>query len=781
LWVDNLKTDLRKKRYIWLRLLDARLSFITVALGALVLYFPQGRDVVRDLVDYSSNQPLSPDNHAPHFFCPTLTPNGRWALFLLACIWSGINAWYWPHLLTLSRTSDREWRFRYVRRLLGLTPLGAAICTIYWCGRDNPRNVGIELVVFIMAALGLYCFFVVRQHIVDHRFKNAWWRHDALFLKSLFLKLGGRDDVTLSRGDETFILSTFAFTFLALLVFSLPATRVCVSVALGSAAIAFGAVGSIITGVSALVWLMSGTSLPVIGLALVAILLFSTTNDNHQLHIIDPKATDQRIDIDHAYKIWAKQPGNGGLLVLVATAGGASRAAYWTGDVLRTLDNQTGGAFAKHVFAISSVSGGTLGAFGYAAWVANHPVENCGYHAGGRLRFDQSFLGDDYLSPAISGLLYPDLIQRFFFRPFLPDRAQTLEQGWEEGWAKAVSADPPCTALGHAPKMLSDDMMSIWDEALKGGPWVPLVLANGTLVEDGKRVITAPVQIEPQIEPLEKRCAQKKPGQNGPRIFEDSHDFFRLLCKGSISASTAILNSARFPLVSPAGTIPQHKGDYHIVDGGYFENGGLETVYDLARHLRTIKGMPAILIIEINNDDGASGSEDQARYPNIAGASQAATSPSSLAVEMPAPSSASPAEGVTAIAEAFFRTRESHNVLAAKRLSSLKAIGLSDTYRVTFNLGPVIINRRTAMSWSLSLSSRQAMDTALQNPASRQDEQIRCQGMAIDAIAAALTSTSPHQNTGCDPYGKQAAWVGWPIGLPASHFTNPNRQVMKGH
>ena len=68
-----------------------------------------------------------------------------------------------------------------------------------------------------------------------------------------------------------------------------------------------------------------------------------------------------------------------------------------------------------------------------------------------------------------------------------------------------------------------------------GGRWVPIVLANGTHVETGKRIITAPVKIEPSV-------------------FEDTYDFYRL-APAPIRASTAVLNSARFTVVSPPGRL----------------------------------------------------------------------------------------------------------------------------------------------------------------------------------------------------------------------------------
>jgi len=59
-------------------------------------------------------------------------------------------------------------------------------------------------------------------------------------------------------------------------------------------------------------------------------------------------------------------------IFLVATEGGGLRAAYFTGTVLGALQRMCHPSFANHLAAISSVSGGSLGATEFAASVANY-------------------------------------------------------------------------------------------------------------------------------------------------------------------------------------------------------------------------------------------------------------------------------------------------------------------------------------------------------------------------------------------------------------------------
>ena len=81
--------------------------------------------------------------------------------------------------------------------------------------------------------------------------------------------------------------------------------------------------------------------------------------------------------------------------------------------------------------------------------------------------------------------------------------------------------------------------------------------------------------------------------------------------------------SARFPIVSPAGTI-RAKGDDErdgdrVVDGGYFENAGLTTALDVARALRDEGVTPIVLWVRndptIEEDNVRRG--DHARSVNV--------------------------------------------------------------------------------------------------------------------------------------------------------------------
>jgi len=258
--------------------------------------------------------------------------------------------------------------------------------------------------------------------------------------------------------------------------------------------------------------------------------------------------------------------------VLIAVQGGASRAGYWTAVALTKLREAGASAkpapvdFDSHVFAISSVSGGSVGSVGYAAMLKAAP--NDPDFKNHLLSFD----GRDALGPAMTGMLFSDLLYRFAPLWLLPDRAETLERSWEEAWdardasgaaAGAGTIRGPFLAL--APK--------------EGEQWRPILIVQGSSESVGRRVLTSSVAFD---------CHQI-----------DADDFLSR-AGHDVAASTAILNGARFPWISPGGTFPNRRCDGeardvpvvadHVLDGGYFDNAGAETLRETVRAIRSLPG-----------------------------------------------------------------------------------------------------------------------------------------------------------------------------------------------
>lgn len=335
--------------------------------------------------------------------------------------------------------------------------------------------------------------------------------------------------------------------------------------------------------------------IPIVPMALAFAAIVSNWNDNHAIRTIpitNPPEVHMRLAIAARLEKWlAVQAGNNPAqlsgtnkdapipLYLVAASGGGLRAAYWTTSSLARLQDEDS-TFASHVFAISGVSGGSVGATVFAALIHDQSLVNtgdtlsrvrtCGQRLPEASPFDtltaatlsispisltacaKLFMSDDFLAPVLAKFVTADFTQWFIpFPSLVPDRAEALEESWEKSY-ETVSGT----------KTMSNSYDALMDSAeVHNG--VPALLLNTTHVESGRRYITAPF--------------------TDPAVFADAPYVHLALDNQLMRLSTAAHNSARFSYVSPAGRIERGNGNTYgsLVDGGYFENSGLATLNEL--------------------------------------------------------------------------------------------------------------------------------------------------------------------------------------------------------
>ena len=256
-------------------------------------------------------------------------------------------------------------------------------------------------------------------------------------------------------------------------------------------------------------------------------------------------------------------------MLVVATAGGGIRAAYWTATILERLEDKllwSAGAPSdktpaepplRHLlFAISGVSGGSVGAAVYAAAVHDHEV------AGAAIK-PTNYLQSDFLAPGLASMVFIDGPANLLPDFGQIDRGQALELGFEAASSTPKDSDG---LLSH--KFLSFFPTMAAVEEMKS--WRPALLLNATHEETGRRIITSPIKIERGV------------------VF-DSYDALQVL-NADVRLSTAAHNSARFTYISPAGNLSSATDAAHakrinrgyVIDGGYFENYGAQTALELA-------------------------------------------------------------------------------------------------------------------------------------------------------------------------------------------------------
>lgn len=352
--------------------------------------------------------------------------------------------------------------------------------------------------------------------------------------------------------------------------------------------------------------------------------------------------------------------------LIVAAEGGASRAAFAAataiGEVLersRALPDhdQSPLAPARRIFALSGVSGGAFGAatIRTALWEAlsrNGAAPPCkvaphywfGATSGdaqARVATDwraclQALVAGDYLTAAFIGLGFRDNLSPpayLFSGPTLlrDDRAALVERAWESYYEDVVEGRRPWpwnATRGSGPERvigLRRPFGYVAAELKKyENAWLPMLLLNGTSVEKGTRILASDL--------VSTKAGTRRDGDNGGRapLYPAAFDLFEMLSTpcppaavvnqacteahdgfediptrrngADVRLSTAAMLSARFPVVSPAGTIRAmgddgQNGD-RVVDGGYFENAGLTTALDLARAVRDFGVTPIVLWVQ---------------------------------------------------------------------------------------------------------------------------------------------------------------------------------------
>lgn len=341
---------------------------------------------------------------------------------------------------------------------------------------------------------------------------------------------------------------------------------------LGSMAIVLLSMALWVSFGSILVFAATKAKVPILALLLVVALVSSRWADNHVLRTLSGTSplVAARPTVTQAFDRWSARlahdyPGEGPHPVfVVATEGGGIRAAYWTAAVLTALDDDIPG-LRDHLFAVSGVSGGSVGAATYASLVTRQ-VDSHG--ALQRLRpAAKEMLAHDALAPTLAAMAQQDFVQRFIAYPFLPDRARALEGGWEQAWRETIQKDDRF-GQGFLTLMRGrEDRM-------------PSFFLNGTTVETGQRMIGSNCRIT-------------------PAEFSDALDVFTASGLDLRVSSTAH-NSARSTYISPAGTFLRNPAGYpaspydckpgarceHVVDGGYFDNSGAITAAEIVQVLR---------------------------------------------------------------------------------------------------------------------------------------------------------------------------------------------------
>jgi len=575
----------RRIRDLYQVLLICRFSVLTLLTGiAFLIVASQGGEVLRALADRSIVS---------------------WLAFLVATLlWAG-GGWYWSRCMLSFRYPN--WppvddpldpgRRAYVRGLIRWTPriVGALSCLTvvaaivlasvpYSSAYGDAAHAQGERQRLWALALCTAIVTVGFQLLVH--FRRRWFARFFADSQDKSVPIGSWESIIhVPRATRIALAVSLAFTVVCFVGFTIRPLNLAIAPLLGAATIVLLAAAAWVPTGSALVYIGDRAGIPILSLLAVMLVVFSSWNDNHAVRALKdrPDAAVVQGSVHTYFESWRKDrndaaPGKPTQVFIVAADGGGIRAAYWTALVLAALQDRYP-AFARSVFAISGVSGGSLGGAVFAALVSEgaraKPLQ-CGTSGGspGQLsRCTHAILSHDFLAPTLATMLYPDLVQRFLpvGIPYF-DRGTTLEETFEHGWKDAAGTD-----------RFAEPFAGLWTG--NAAYRVPALVLNGTSVEQGRRLLTTNLPVRNEATATE---------------FMDADDA-RAILGYDVRLSTAVNNSARFTYVSPGGRL---RPAAYIVDGGYFENSGGTSAAEIlaAAKPNPEDGTIVPIVIHISND-----------------------------------------------------------------------------------------------------------------------------------------------------------------------------------
>lgn len=402
------------------------------------------------------------------------------------------------------------------------------------------------------------------------------------------------------------------------------------------------------------------------GLAMLVAIVAVIFGDNHTVRRVASKDAAP-MKIEEAIDLWMTENGcnpkasnntpvrNCPRPIIVAAAGGASRAGFMMASMVGYfIDTDQGESYGiktlssrdvrNRLFAISAVSGGAMGAvmvtaaLGAASPVADKPPcvnaavdQWWGFKVNNWRDCFEALTSGDFLTAGFLGFAFNDALP-FAFR----DRAAVLEDSWRNRFRDVVPMAKQTTESDC--RGLDCPFLSLRPQP---GHWIPLLVLNGTSEAIGRRILTTPLAMS-YVPP--GQCPTAVAASPCP-LFVEADSFHQLLRtqnasrhqrdrlgmsgqflyskpqNNDIRLSTAALNSARFPLISPPGSVrnQEYRLVDRIVDGGYFENYGTLTARELALALHAIAPQLKPLVIVISNDpaDQLGPADDVANDPQV--------------------------------------------------------------------------------------------------------------------------------------------------------------------
>jgi hypothetical protein len=260
-------------------------------------------------------------------------------------------------------------------------------------------------------------------------------------------------------------------------------------------------------------------------------------------------------------------------LVVIASAGGGIQAAGWTARVLAGIaqaadSDEEYTAFLQQLVVVSGVSGGSVGLAPFVLALDEHATR------GTVLRSVDSALTSSLDAVAAAFATF-DLLPLSF-----SDRGSALEENWKRAW-KAADLEPAVTLT---------DLLARTTRGV-----TPAIMFNATDMTTGERLIIG--------------TTIPRAGQKGvvhaahlavePKTNRVTIDYAPRPQVGDIELAVAARLSATFPFVTPASRCVSCASRDYIVDGGYIDNYGTESLVEWVSPLLAENEARSVLVVQI--------------------------------------------------------------------------------------------------------------------------------------------------------------------------------------
>ncbi|MEM8585324.1 MAG: patatin-like phospholipase family protein [Bacteroidota bacterium] len=259
-------------------------------------------------------------------------------------------------------------------------------------------------------------------------------------------------------------------------------------------------------------------------------------------------------------------------IYFVAAEGGGLRAAYWTMMVLDKLPNEV----RDNIFMMTGASGGGIGMGMYNFMLAND-IDSIN-----RQKIIQKIGSHNFLTTDAAGILTRGVGGSILSFPFMKnywDRHRYMAKTYFD----LTNINSAWTLAGEKP------FHTIWQNQTSH---LPMLVVNATRTIDGSRAVVHPFGLDEGRHPftdhyIDLSMQAQTPEELGDLSDEKTPHF--------ITYADAVFLTNRFPFVSPPARI---SGSGYYVDGGYYENSGLQTVLHTLGYMQGLAEEPDTTIFD---------------------------------------------------------------------------------------------------------------------------------------------------------------------------------------